>query len=102
MFAKMLLWLFIGFSALLWLLTFGYLLILRGLAVFNRHVDHEKTNLPKIAVVIPTLNEEAGIIEDVYEPFLMSLGFLQRTPNGRIVTSAGYEYLNDDIFQPRT
>lgn len=48
------------------------------------------------------LNEEAGIIEDVYEPFLMSLGFLQRTPNGRIVTSAGYEYINGNIFQSWT
>src|SRR4030043_1422472 len=62
MLAKMLLWLFIGFSALLWLLTFGYLMILRGLAVFRRHVNHEKTDLPTIAVVIPPLNEEAGIL----------------------------------------
>jgi cellulose synthase/poly-beta-1,6-N-acetylglucosamine synthase-like glycosyltransferase len=65
MFAKMLLWFFIGFSALLWLLTFGYLLILRGLAVFKRHVNHEKTDLPKIAVVIPTLNEEDRILHKI-------------------------------------
>jgi cellulose synthase/poly-beta-1,6-N-acetylglucosamine synthase-like glycosyltransferase len=65
MLAKILLWLFIGFSALLWLLTFGYLLILRGLAVFKRQVDHEKTDLPTIAVVIPTLNEEAGILHKI-------------------------------------
>jgi len=40
------------------------------------------------------LNEEAGTIEDVYEPFLMSLGFLNRTPNGRVVTAAAYKHLN--------
>jgi cellulose synthase/poly-beta-1,6-N-acetylglucosamine synthase-like glycosyltransferase len=65
MFAKTLLWLFVGFSALLWLLTFGYLLILRGLAVIKHRVNHEKTDLPKIAVIIPTLNEEAGILHKI-------------------------------------
>ena len=39
------------------------------------------------------LNEEIGTIEDVYEPFLMSVGFLHRTPAGRIVTPAGYQHL---------
>lgn len=40
------------------------------------------------------LNEEAGTIEDVYEPFLMALGLLHRTPQGRIVTEEAYEHLN--------
>lgn len=39
------------------------------------------------------LNEEAGTIEDVYEPFLMKLGFLNRTPLGRIATAAAYDHL---------
>ncbi|HHW10660.1 MAG TPA: Holliday junction branch migration DNA helicase RuvB [Firmicutes bacterium] len=37
--------------------------------------------------------EEPETIEDVYEPYLMQLGFLQRTPRGRMVTSSAYRYL---------
>ena len=37
--------------------------------------------------------EEASTIEDVYEPFLMQLGFLQRTLRGRMVTDQVYDYL---------
>lgn len=39
------------------------------------------------------LSEERGVIEDIYEPYLMSLGFLQRTPSGRIVLPPAYEHL---------
>lgn len=41
-----------------------------------------------------TIGEEANTIEDVYEPYLMQLGFIARTPRGRIVTKAGYEHFN--------
>ena len=37
--------------------------------------------------------EEMETIEDIYEPFLLRLGFIQRTPRGRIVTEAGYKHL---------
>ncbi len=39
------------------------------------------------------LSEERGVIEDIYEPYLMTLGFLQRTPSGRVVMPAAYEHL---------
>jgi len=39
------------------------------------------------------VGEEAVTIEDVYEPYLMQIGFLSRTPRGRCVTPAGYEHL---------
>jgi Holliday junction DNA helicase RuvB len=39
------------------------------------------------------LSEPADTIEDVIEPYLMQLGFIQRTPRGRIVTESGYEHL---------
>jgi len=39
------------------------------------------------------IGEEANTIEDVYEPFLLQLGLLQRTSRGRCITSLGYEYL---------
>lgn len=40
------------------------------------------------------LNEEAGTIEEVYEPFLMKLGLLNRTPAGRVATSLAYKRLD--------
>lgn len=39
-----------------------------------------------------SVNEEAETIEDVYEPYLLQLGYIQRTPRGRIVTRQGYAY----------
>lgn len=44
------------------------------------------------------LNEEAGTIEDVYEPFLMGVGLLHRTSLGRIATEAAYEHLKIDRY----
>jgi Holliday junction DNA helicase RuvB len=38
-------------------------------------------------------NEEPDTIEDVYEPFLLQLGFIQRTPRGRVATPHAYEHL---------
>ena len=40
-----------------------------------------------------SLGEEKGVIEDIYEPFLMTLGFLQRSSAGRIVLPAAYRHL---------
>lgn len=40
-----------------------------------------------------SLNEESETLEDVYEPYLMQLGMLQRTPKGRQATLAAYRYL---------
>lgn len=39
------------------------------------------------------INEEQNTIEDIYEPFLIQLGFLERTPRGRIATERAYEHL---------
>ena len=41
-----------------------------------------------------TIGEEAVTLEDVYEPYLMQLGFLTRTPRGRCVTTLAYEHLH--------
>jgi Holliday junction DNA helicase RuvB len=38
------------------------------------------------------INEEKDAIEDIYEPFLIQAGFLDRTPRGRVATSRAYEY----------
>ena len=39
-----------------------------------------------------TISEDANTIEDVYEPYLLQLGFLNRTPRGRVVTRLAYEH----------
>lgn len=39
------------------------------------------------------LGEDPGTIEDVYEPYLVKCGFINRTPRGRVVTSAAYDHL---------
>ncbi len=40
-----------------------------------------------------SLNDEMDTIEEVYEPFLMKLGFIQRTPSGRVATKLAYEHV---------
>ena len=47
-----------------------------------------------IDTLAATIGEEAITIEDVYEPYLMQIGFLARTPRGRCVTKLAYEHLN--------
>ncbi|PAM96769.1 Holliday junction branch migration DNA helicase RuvB, partial [Flavobacterium sp. IR1] len=41
-----------------------------------------------------TIGEESETIEDVYEPYLLQIGFLQRTPRGRMVTPLCYQHFN--------
>ncbi|MDQ0110825.1 Holliday junction branch migration DNA helicase RuvB [Paenibacillus harenae] len=43
--------------------------------------------------IAATIGEESQTIEDVYEPYLMQIGFLQRTPRGRIATEHAYRHL---------
>ncbi len=40
-----------------------------------------------------SIGEDSGTIEDVYEPYLLKNGFIQRTPRGRVVTDAAYAHL---------
>ena len=46
-----------------------------------------------LETIAATIGEEAITIEDVYEPYLMQIGFLSRTPRGRCVTHLAYEHL---------
>lgn len=39
-----------------------------------------------------TIGEDANTIEDVYEPYLLQLGFINRTPRGRVVTKSAYDH----------
>ena len=40
-----------------------------------------------------SISEDAGTLEDVYEPYLLKNGFIQRTPRGRVVTELAYQHL---------
>ncbi|MDV2685904.1 Holliday junction branch migration DNA helicase RuvB [Alkalihalophilus lindianensis] len=47
-----------------------------------------------LETISATIGEESETIEDVYEPYLLQIGFLQRTPRGRMVTPACYKHFN--------
>ncbi|QWI18720.1 Holliday junction branch migration DNA helicase RuvB [Bacillus wiedmannii] len=50
-----------------------------------------------LETVSATIGEESHTVEDVYEPYLLQIGFLQRTPRGRIVTPLAYEHFGMEI-----
>lgn len=50
-----------------------------------------------LETIAATIGEEAITIEDVYEPYLMQLGFLAKTPRGRVVTAAGYKHMGIEM-----
>jgi len=45
-----------------------------------------------IKTIAASIDEEEATIEDVYEPYLMQLGFLDRTPRGRVATRRAFDY----------
>jgi Holliday junction DNA helicase RuvB len=53
-----------------------------------------------ITTIATAVGEESGTIEEVYEPFLIQEGFLQRTPRGREVTHKAYEHLGKKPPRP--
>ncbi len=53
-----------------------------------------------LSTLAVTLGEEPDTIEDVYEPFLLQLGFLQRTPRGRVITQLGKEHVGAEPSSP--
>ncbi|ANC78011.1 Holliday junction DNA helicase RuvB [Fictibacillus phosphorivorans] len=65
------------------------------------HIDHKlllgiihtyKGGPVGLETISATIGEESMTIEDVYEPYLLQIGFLQRTPRGRMVTEQAYQY----------
>lgn len=47
-----------------------------------------------VNTIAASISEESDTIEEVYEPYLIQLGFLNRTPRGRVATERAYEYFN--------
>ena len=54
-----------------------------------------------LEAVAATMNEDAGTIEDVLEPYLLQIGFLARTRRGRMLTSAGADHLGPGVHAGR-
>lgn len=55
-------------------------------------IEHYSGGPVGLDTLAATINEESDTVEDVYEPYLMQIGFLSRTPRGRIVTRRAYEH----------
>jgi holliday junction DNA helicase RuvB len=70
------------------------------------HIDHKllKGIIEKfrggpvgLETIAASIGEEAQTIEDVYEPYLLQIGYLQRTPRGRVVTAAVYQHFQMEV-----
>ncbi len=46
-----------------------------------------------VGSIAASLGEDRGTLEDLYEPYLIQAGFLQRTPRGRVASAAAYRHL---------
>lgn len=73
------------------------------------HIDHKyllgiidrfKGGPVGLDTIAATIGEEAQTIEDVYEPFLLQQGFIQRTPRGRLATEKAYLHFNREVPSP--
>ena len=53
-----------------------------------------------VNTIAAVLSEEVDAIEDIYEPYLLQIGFLQRTPRGRIASKLAYEHLGIPYHPP--
>jgi Holliday junction DNA helicase RuvB len=60
-------------------------------------IDHYNGGPVGLETLAATIGEESVTLEDVYEPYLMQLGFLTRTPRGRCVTQKAYQHLHRPI-----
>jgi len=56
-------------------------------------IDKFKGGPVGLSTIATAVGEQAGTIEEVYEPFLIKEGFITRTPRGREVTDAAYKHL---------
>ena len=52
-----------------------------------------------VSTIATAIGEDAGTVEEVYEPYLIMEGFIKRTPRGRMVTPLAYEHLGRNIYE---
>lgn len=70
--------------------------------ILSTIIDKFKGGPVGLGTISTAVGEEAGTIEDVYEPFLIQEGFLQRTARGREVTRKAYDHLGRTYGKPET
>jgi holliday junction DNA helicase RuvB len=63
------------------------------LAILSALVERFDGGPVGLSTLSAAVGEETGTIEEVYEPYLLQIGFLQRTPRGRVATDAAYRHL---------
>jgi len=61
--------------------------------ILNTIIDKFKGGPVGLTTIATALGEDAGTLEEVYEPFLIKEGFMKRTPRGREVTELAYKHL---------
>jgi Holliday junction DNA helicase RuvB len=61
--------------------------------ILNTLIAHYEGGPAGIKALAAAVGEDAGTLEDLYEPFLIQEGFLQRTPRGRVATHRAYQHL---------
>jgi Holliday junction DNA helicase RuvB len=50
-----------------------------------------------LTTIAATLSEDPGTVEEVLEPYLIQIGFVQRTPKGRVISEAAYKHLGLEV-----
>jgi len=63
-------------------------------------IDKFKGGPVGITTIATAIGEDAGTVEEVYEPFLIKEGFIRRTPRGREVTELAYKHLGRSMYAP--
>ena len=61
-------------------------------------IDKFKGGPVGLTTIATALGEDAGTVEEVYEPYLIKEGFIKRTPRGREVTDLAYKHLGRERF----
>ena len=62
-------------------------------------IDKFKGGPVGVSTIATAIGEDAGTVEDVYEPFLIMEGFIKRTPRGRMATALAYEHLGRNRYE---
>ncbi|MEK7069722.1 MAG: Holliday junction DNA helicase RuvB C-terminal domain-containing protein, partial [Patescibacteria group bacterium] len=67
--------------------------------ILNIIIDKFKGGPVGLQTLAAATSEDEATIEEVYEPFLLQLGFIERTPRGRIATENAYKHLDKTSIQ---
>jgi Holliday junction DNA helicase RuvB len=70
------------------------------LAILSTLVEKFEGGPVGLSTLAAAVGEETDTVEDVYEPYLMQLGFLKRTPRGRVATAAAFAHLGLEEARP--